>query len=65
MVPMGKLMDIIAKSFGPPFLEEGHVKVWNTIDPLNGKRFWHLKIGRRDIELDDGGNMTSSGTDVA
>lgn len=53
-----KLAETINKYFGPPFLEEDYIKAW-----VNENGF-HLRIGSRDIALDENGDVWAAGTNM-
>ena len=60
MMTLEKLAEIITEKFGPPFLPEGHV-----IAKVTDKGTLFLKIGPRDIDLAEDGEVLGSGTMVA
>ncbi len=63
MIKIEKLKTMIDRNFKPPFLPEGMVET-KWIESKGKKRFLQIKIDRRDVWIDDRGNVASSGTDV-
>lgn len=66
MFTLEQMAEIIAREFGAPFLEEGFVFTGIKVDE-EGKKSLHLRIGPRDIEIDEEGTVfgTSLGEPVA
>jgi len=66
MFSLEQLAEIITREFGPPFLEEGFVFTGIKIDEKGDKPL-HLRIGSKDIEMDEEGIVlrTSQGEPVA
>lgn len=58
MIDWQKLADTINRNFGEPYLDHGHVRAWMTDSGF------HLRVGRRDIALDENGEVWGSGTIV-
>jgi len=63
MFTLERLKEIIDQNFGPPFLEEGLV-VAKFVDDDNGakEKTLQINIGRRDIWINEAGEVTASGT---
>ena len=61
MFNLEQLAEILAREFGAPFLEEGFVFSGIHVDE-EGNKSLHLRIGPRDIEIDEEGNMLGNGT---
>lgn len=61
MFSLEQLAEIISREFGPPFLEEGFVFTGVMVDE-NGNKSLHLRIGPRDIQIDEEGAMIGSGS---
>jgi len=57
-----KLKEIFDHNFNPPFLAEGMVKT-RWIEVEGKERQLEIKIGRRDIWIDENG-LTGAGTDM-
>ncbi len=56
-IEMSVLADVLNTHFGLPFLEEGHVRAEAT-----DRGTLKIYIGRRDIDVDAGGNIVGAGT---
>ena len=63
MITLEQLKEILDKNFTPPFLEDGHVKA-RFIEHTKEKTL-QINIGRRDIWLNEKGEVTGAGTCVA
>lgn len=62
MVSLMKLKEALEREFAPPFVAGGLVKVWFAKNA--SKPTLAIKIGPRDIWLDEDGNVTGAGTEV-
>ena len=51
---------ILDADFSPPFLPEGMVRTWWT-EGKDGDHL-HIKIDRRDIEINEAGDVVGAGT---
>ena len=61
MFSLEQLAEIISREFGPPFLEEGFIFTGVLIDE-EGNKTLHLRIGPRDIQIDEEGNVLGGST---
>lgn len=61
MFSLEQLAEILAREFGAPFLEEGFISSGILVDE-EGNKSLHLRIGPRDIQIDEEGNMIGNGT---
>ena len=55
----GKLCNAINKEFGEPWHKPGFVKSW-----INDSGVLYIKIGSRDISVNDKGELTGAGTSL-
>lgn len=62
MISLNMLAKIINREFAPPFLEEGTVEAGYRVK--KGMGYLAIRIGRRDIEIDEEGTVVGAGTRV-
>jgi hypothetical protein len=62
MISLEKLCEIINTNFGEPFLVKDGVSA--EISEYEGKKELTIAIGRRDIQIDENGELVGSGTFV-
>ena len=60
MITLNQLAEIINEGFAPPFLDEGTVEAKYRVRKGIGCLF--IRIGRRDIEIDENGELVGAGT---
>ena len=60
MITLEKLKEILDEQFGEPFLPKDIVIA--EIIKFDEKKELSITIGRRDIQIDEYGNVNSSGT---
>lgn len=64
-ITLEQIKQILEENFTPPFLEEGMVKA-KFVEPIEGKeKTLQINIGRRDIWLNEKGEVTAAGTCAA
>jgi len=59
-----KLCEVLNSEFGSPFLVDGGV-VAEILENEDGSKELSINIGRRDVQIDADGEVTSSGTFIA
>jgi len=60
MLTLERLKEIIDQNFGTPFLEEGLVTA--SLDNEDGEKTLSITIGRRDVQINEAGEVVGSGT---
>lgn len=61
MLTLEKLCEMINENFGEPFLVKGGVSAEVFTDE-DGTKSMTLQIGRRDVEIDENGEVLGCGT---
>lgn len=60
MIELQKIAEVLNREFALPFLEKGSVEA--KIKKRDDGEFLVLRIGRRDIEVDENFTVTGAGT---
>jgi hypothetical protein len=64
MITIDRLKEIVDEHFRSPFISKHFVRTHFPECKPGQKRVLAIKIGRRDIWIDEDGNVEASGTDI-